>query len=218
MLLATSCRTKLFKLSTDSPNRTYSVSLVEHLNPPGEPYNYMVGLKIFKGGQLIVDVPRFSGGDDFDRRFGDEYSESLWLSENLLRLGSGPKCPVEQCDRILVSNETTKLVVYFMVESRSEMFLILELNPQSTIRLYAQPQTDQGADLSWIGYAGQFDDKTSIPGDGMSFRIRGKYKGVANYCITIRDGAVIVNSADFEGVKFLSGVEKTTPKATDCGE
>lgn len=218
VLLATNCQTKLFSLHTTSPNNTYTVNLIEQINPPGELYNYMVGLTMFKGNQLIVDYPRFSGRDGFDRRFGDEYPESFWLAENLLRLGSNPIYPAEHCDQIFVRNETSKLISYFMVRAKSEMFLILELNPQSAVKLYAQPQADQGADISWIGYAGQFNDNIPISSGGMSFRIPRKYVRAAHYCIKIGDEAVTITSSDFEGIKISSGTEITTPKATDCGK
>src|SRR5262249_48904190 len=71
--------------------------------------------------------------------------------------------------------------------------------PNATIKVNTQPQTDRGADLSWIGYGGQFANGKQIKAGGMNFEIQSKYHSPAHYCVTIRVGEVIIRSKDLEG-------------------
>ncbi len=213
-LLMTCCQNRLFVLSTTSPNHTYTINLVESLYPPGEPYKYMVGLKIFRAGNLIADNSRFSGSDDFDRRFGDEYPEHQWMSENLLRLGR--KTSPSQYDTIVIRNTTNSVITYFTALGKTEMFMLFDIQPDSVIKLNAQPQTDRDRDLSWIAYSGQLAGGKEIPPGGVNFKIHGKYIGPACYCVNIKNGEVLITSSNFEAVKYSSGNEVITPVDITC--
>lgn len=218
-LFAISCQTKPYTLTTTSPNHTYTVQFVERLNPPGHPYdNHVVGFKVFSDGQQIVDEPRFSAGDDFDQRFGAAHPEHIWITDNLLRLGKRPLATQMQYDEVLIRNNATKAVTYLSINTGSDMFLLFDLQPDVTTKLSIQPQTDQEADMSWIGYGGQFADGKQIKASGLNFKIQGKYHSQGHYCVTIKDNEVIVRSSDFEGISFLYGVERRIPIASNCGE
>lgn len=76
--------------------------------------------------------------------------------------------------------------------------LILELKPGSNVTLKAQPQTDEGQDLSYIGCKGRFDDRTSTREEAGNFRVRDKYQGPAQYAIEISEQGVLISSKDFQ--------------------
>lgn len=216
-LFAISCLTRSYAFTTTSPRRTYTVNLTERQSNSGskEPYRYSIGLKVMKQEEVVVDEPRFSGRDEFDRRFGDEYQESEWLSENVLRLGSKQSQTQGTKDIIYVRNGTSQNIAYLMIKGKSELFLTFDLQPNSDLKLYAMPQTDKDADMSWIGYGGQFSDGRNITTGGMNFDIRGKYNNPAYYCVVINQDQVVINSRDFEGIRFAGG-EKRFPKDMNC--
>jgi hypothetical protein len=216
-----SCQPKPYTLTTASPNHTYSVQLVERLNPTDEPsYNHVVGLKIYSGGRLIADDPHFSRGVWPDERFGRELPEHGWVGDNMLRFGKTPLSSQTKYDEVLIHNNTAKIVTYLVINGASEMLLLVDLQPNTTKKVTLQSQTYYEASTSWIGYAGQFAGGGRIESDGLNFRVRGtgKYVPPSLYCITIKDDGVTVRSRDYEGVSYLGGVERVFPIASDCGE
>ncbi len=213
------CQSDLYTLTTISPNHTYTVQLVERLNPTDEPYyRHVVGLKVYSGERLIADDPHFSGGVRSEERFGRELPEHNWISDSVLRFGRTPLSAQTKYDEVLIHNNATKAVTFLAINGGSDMLLLIDLRPNTTTKVALQSQTYYGASTSWIGYAGQFADGRRIEPDGLNFRIRGKYVTPSVYCITIRDDEATVRSRDYEGVSFLGGVEKSFPVASDCSE
>jgi hypothetical protein len=168
----------------------------------------------------MINGDLVSVSDGWELRFGDKYPAQHWVAEDILRLGGAEIIPQAKCDVLNVRNDTATPIAYLIISSRngkpSEKFLVLDLQPQSTITLYAQPQTDQGADMSWIMCQTKFADGREIPAVGMNFAIAGLYKGPAHYCLIVEDGKVVIKSKEFEGVEFSSGNRVTIPKAVDC--
>jgi hypothetical protein len=139
-----------------------------------------------------------------------------WVSESVLRFGEFDTSI--KADEVSVINQTNKIVRYLRVNAGNE-YLLLEIQPQTTTRLFDRPQTDKTADISWIGGFGKFDDGAGVSGWGMNFHIRGKYTSSAHYCVFIRDGGVIVQSKEFEGFgtdESGSTVEKPEAKNPNC--
>jgi hypothetical protein len=195
------------------------VQLVERLKPPDEPfYNHVVSLKVYSGGQLIAEEPRFSGGSDFDQRFGEAHPEHNWVTDNLLRLGKKPLTVKTKYDEILIRNNAAATIAYLMINAGSDLFLLFDLHSNATTKVIMQSQTAQGADSSWMGYAGQFANGKRIKASGLTFDVKDKYRPAARYCITIRDDEVVVRGRDFEGISFQGGIERRIPVASDCSE
>ncbi len=217
-----SCIKIPYKLVTSSPSSTYEVRLGEEIRPEdsGDPWPYKVFLSVSKHGRSVIDRELVYSNDSWDLRFGDICPQHTWVSENVLRLGGEHTLPESSCDVITVRNQTANDITYLMlsgmVRRPGEKFLLLDVPPSSTIKLYAQPQTDKVGDTSGFSCHLQFADGREIPTTGMGFRIRGVYKGPARYCLTIKDNEVIIRSEDFEGVEFVSGNEVRIPKISSC--
>jgi hypothetical protein len=102
-------------------------------------------------------------------------------------------------DELSVVNQTGRVIRYLKVTAWND-FLLLELQPQTTTRLLDGPQTDKGADISWVGGFGQFDDGRNFNNWGRNFTIRDKYKSPSHYCIFIEEDRVVVQSREYEGI------------------
>lgn len=85
---------------------------------------------------------------------------------------------------------------YLKVSSSAETYILLNLQPRTSTVLLTEPQTDIGADYSWVGVECLFSDGSKIGGEE-SFRVRGKYKGSAHYSVTINKQSVAVSSKEF---------------------
>jgi hypothetical protein len=77
-----------------------------------------------------------------DISFELAYSEHAWASENVLRFWRNPHMPEEKdkFDILLISNDTDKTIKYLEVKAR-DMFLVFELQPNSTLRLLSAHQS-----------------------------------------------------------------------------
>ena len=139
----------------------------------------------------------FQGNVLYQQKNGDRKI----TSHNILRLGSKNRLPQAQCDKVFVYNETANIVTYLQFNGAAyEEFLLFDLEPHSSAKVYAQPQTDEMADTSWIGSEGKFDNGSKIFGDG-EFWIYKLYNGTAHYRLTIKDNKIIVTSREFKPPK-----------------
>jgi len=185
---------------TVSPNGIYTVQFQER--PRGWPSmtHYDIYISCFRDGQpLIEDIVLIGPGTFNRKRFRDKYQDVSWESDNILRLGGKDRLPQSQCDVYLISNNTNKVVSYLRVNGKwDERFIVFDLQPQSVIKLYPQPQTDQDADLSWVGAEVRFADGGKAYG-GADFQIRDLYKGPAHYCLSIKEKQILIMSREFEG-------------------
>lgn len=217
-----SCITIPYKRVASSPSRTYEVRLGEEIESEtsGDPWPYKVFLSVSKHGRLTIDKELIYSNDSWDLRFGDICPEYTWVSDNILRLGGKHTLPESSCDVITVRNQTASDITYLMLTGMmrkpGEVFLLLDLQPSSTVKLHAQPQTDKIADMSGLSCHLQFADGREIPTTVMNFYIHEVYKGPARYCLTIKDNEIIIRSEDFEGIKFVSGNEVRIPKVSNC--
>jgi hypothetical protein len=155
-----------FELVTTSPANTYQAQFAER----GQPQNsassgrgrHEVRFTVSKGNIPIVENEPVYEGGVYDDRFSELFPEHGWVSDSLLRFGRKGS-PQAQHDEVLVSNETDRPVTYLWVNAgKYEMYLILELRPQSSVTLRVQPQTDEGMDFSYIGCKGRFRDGRAI--------------------------------------------------------
>ncbi len=208
-----------FNLKTKSPKDTYTVQLKETIKDaaptPSDPYSHKVHFSVSKKEQAVVSGVLYNG-DDFDSQFLKKYPKHTWVSDNILKFGG--ESIASECDEVLVYNASAKAISFLQIfTGRNEMFLLLELQPKSSTKLCTLPQTDQGADLSWIGFGGQLASEQETFNGGVNFNIRGKYTKPARYCVTIKDDDVEVRSQEFEGFKLgASGGEIKVPKSSDC--
>lgn len=223
IVFLTSCfRSTLYDVVTSSPLGTYKVRLYEVNESTGneDPWPYKVFLDVTKLTEKVVSGELVSVSEGWGGRFKGAYPTYSWVSENVLRLGGTDAIPESLCDTVDIHNSTLRTITYIMVSGRKrrpgEKFLVLNLMPNSTVSLKAQPQTDQGADMSWIAGQVKFADGKSIPTTGANFEVSGLYKGPSRYCLVIKDSEVVIRSIDFEGIKFQAGSRVSTPKVADC--
>jgi hypothetical protein len=154
------------------------------------------------------------GGDVNDQRFSQLFPKWDWISNSAIKFGRKDAGPQTWQDELTIANETNRVVTYLNVRvGKDEMFLLLELQPGSVVKLPVQPQTNKNADLSWVWCSGKSEPGTNLPEAGTNFNIRGKYSGPAHYCIEIKDDGASIGSREFEGYKSdISGNGVAIPR------
>jgi hypothetical protein len=145
--------------TTSSPNKTYTVKLTGNKGRGGLIIPSVVGYRVFKDNQIVAKNSWVHSGDWMDISFELAYSEHAWVSENVLRFWRNPHMPEEKnkFDILLISNDTDKTIKYLEVKAR-DMFLVFELQPNSTLRLLSTHQSWSYG--TWIG--GEFEDGRNI--------------------------------------------------------
>ena len=193
------------ELTTTSPNKTYRVHMQDR---EAVGFEHVVHFNVAKNEQPLIENEIFYS--DSSEFIYPELKYS-WAGENVLRFGELDSSV--KPDEVSITNQTDKIVRYLKIDAGNS-YLLLELQPQTTIRLGDRPQTDKRADMSWLGGFGKFVDGRSFSNWGMNFHISGKYTSPAHYCVFIRERDVIVQSKEFEGFGTdKSGEIVEVPKA-----
>ncbi len=200
--------------STLSPQNIYEVKFQERPEKQTdffssqETYSYDVYFFVKKEGHSFIPDTKLSSKKIWSQRLNDAYPSRVWLSNNILRLSGKPLPLQSQCDEISIFNNTDDVTPYIKVSTSTETYILLNLQPHSTTILLAEPQTDIGADYSWVGAECLFNNGSKIGGEE-NFRVKGKYKGSAHYSITINKQAIVVSSKEFiDQMMTVSGDDK----------
>jgi len=196
------------ELISRSPNKTYRIHLQDRKEG-----DHIVRFDATKGDQTLIQNEIF---------FADSHPfiypelKYLWTAENVLRFGEFD--PSVKPDEISIMNNTDRVVRYLKIEAQNT-YLLLDVEPHSTTRLFPSPQTDKQSDISWVEGFGKFADGANVASWGMNFHVRGKYISPAHYCVSILDREVVVQSKEFEGFDTdQSGktVERPTARNPFC--
>lgn len=216
LVLYCNCKHKVSKLTHISPLGRYKIELAEQLEPvkPGE--IAFVVLSVSKGSTLLTVEQRFAYQEDSGVEFFSKYPRGEWVAENILRLIPLTEVPIEFTDIVTVTNKTPSRLEHITINGNAEMFLILELEPNSSVKLLLRPQTDKDRDTSWIGVAGKFLDGPKLEPGGMNFDIHNKYIRQSHYCVSIVQNSVNVTSKEYEGIKHENGIEIRQPRSLSC--
>jgi hypothetical protein len=200
----TSAERPLFHLSTISPNKTYKVMLDEQAVISSDRLftkhgHHEVRFTVTRDGRTILKRESLYSGGTYDDRFLDQFPTSEWLSDSVMRFGQTAN--VGNRDEVVVYNETADSLSYLVVRSgKYEVFLLIDLPPNSVVKLSPEPQTDEHGDSSYISASGKLNRGGLISETGRNFNVHGKYKGPAHYAIHIKDGALQITSEEFEAI------------------
>lgn len=189
------------EITAVSPANTYSVSLREDASDAIN-FDYGMRFTVIKNESPLVENESLYTGSS---PFFNLYPKHAWIDENVLWFGGHDLTPSMRRDEISVINETNSVISYLNVTA-SDRFLLLEVQPHTSTRLLARPQTDQTANGSWISCFGKFADGRNI-NEGRNFSIRGQYVSPAHYCIFVREEGVVIQSREFEGFEIDSAGE-----------
>ena len=199
------------EFTTASPNNTYRVYMKDR---ELENVNHVVRLNVMKNEKQIIENEVFYSGSS--QYLGAE-PKHTWVAENVLRFGSIDTVPSSLPDEVSVVNQTDRLVRFLKVTAGND-FLILEVQPQTTTRLFARPQIDKTSSLSWIGGYVKFDG-SDMSQWGRNFTIEGKVTSPAHYCVIIKEEGVVVQSKEldsYEGVESGKIVQEPVMKDPFC--
>jgi hypothetical protein len=205
-------------LTLTSPNKTYVVHLDEHadryllpIHLDSRRFSSEVRFNAFKGGQSLAQNEMLWDDPSGGARFFDSY-KYRWINDSVLKFGWDESVPQLKNDEVVVSNDTNRPINQLVVNA-NEHFLILDLQPKSSVKLSAYPQSW----LSWVSCKGSFASGKSIPFDGVNFFIRDNRESHVSqhYCISIRDDELLIQSQEIEGYKEENGVKTTIPKCSN---
>lgn len=176
-----------FKLASESPNKTYSVHLEEKCESG---YDYLIGAKIFREGELFAEEPRFAVRTyDDGRPFDSQYRHFDWVAENVFRSGWKQADLAAKDEVVLVRNNSAKVLSEIVVGGYGELFLVVELQPKSSVKLLREHHIDVDANAIWIA-GGQFQDGPRLSGTYQRFK--GGDAANLKFCLEVTDNNVVI--------------------------
>ena len=200
-------------LTTSSPNKTYTVELTGDKGRGGLIISSVVGYRVFKDSKLVAKNWWIHSGDWMDVSFELAYPEHAWISENVLRFWRNPHIPEEKdkFDILLISNDTDKTIKHLEVKAR-DMFLVFDLQPNSTLRLVSTHQSwSYGI---WIG--GEFEDGQNIE-YGSGFTYRDKLNKPLRHCLSVNYDYVKIESPQMDENGYNEDFDKLKiTKSANC--
>jgi hypothetical protein len=208
-------RTNEIRLSTESPQKTYAVTLSGQSGPPDtlqtelKYTQHEVKASASKNGVPVFDNLSMYSGDGYDEGFKALYPDHRWLSDTELEFGQSGNFTQSQQDEIYISNQTQKSISHLYVRAgKSYIFLLFDLQPNSTRKLNAHLEYWERV----IGAKGKFIDGGDIPYTDVGFSSENKNATQAHYCMIIKDTGLQIVSREFDGNK-LNG---PSVSAADC--
>lgn len=194
--------------STTSPNKTYTIELTGDKGRGGILFYSTVRFNALRNGQPIVRDAHAHSGDFMDNSFELTYPEHEWVSDNVVRFWG----PNSASDQLVVSNHSGKAIKFLKLYA-SDMFLIFDLQPNSTLQLSPSHQSW----ATWIASEGEFIDGQPISGNGVNFLLRPGRDDPLRYCISINENGLKIESAQAEGFDENGSPEKpNVPVARNC--
>lgn len=219
MFCCASCSTvSAFQAQTSSPGGTYTVKFMESTeSQQGLMFdNRVVVFSLFKHGRIILENELFTREKVDKPPFAQKYPRQDWRTENVLRLG-GDTLPDSSCDEIVVSNLTAKEITYFdIITFLPERFIIFDLKPNSTVKLYAHPENNMTISDETFIVGGKFSDRHEIKREEVTFKLRKDTVTTAHFCILITDEGVSMTSTEYQGTIYdmtetVESLRKTEP-------
>lgn len=202
------CRRRMLNIDTTSPETRYRIQLTETYTKAiseKDPWPYKVFMKAERNGQVFLSNEILDHYDDWDVGLGQIATDSEWLSDNILRLGSRAIKEDQQYDWIEVRNNSGSTLSYALISGIStipgEKFLLFDLKPSEDIRLKVFAQTDRERDYSWINFMGKVENQhNKVISNGKRFKVQGKYKSPSHYSIIVNDSNVEIKSLEYESI------------------
>jgi len=114
-----------------------------------------------------------------------------------------------------VSNLTAKEITYFdIITFLPERFIIFDLQPNSTVKLYAHPENNVAISDETFIFGGKYADRQEIKRREVTFKLRKDATTTAHFCILITDAGVYMTSTEYEGKRYdlaemVDGLRKT---------
>ena len=150
-------------LSSTSPNQKYTVELTGDKGRGGFLIFSVVKYNILVNGELLTMDRLVHFGDAMDISFELAYPEHAWIDENTLRFWSNRHRREDNLDRLLISNNTDKVIRFLRIKAW-DMFFVFDVQPHSQLKLLFTHRSDGKG----ISVEGEFDDGSLID-YGVSF-------------------------------------------------
>jgi hypothetical protein len=191
-------------LSVKSPSGNYLVELAGDKSRPTFPFmNHQVSFNLYEDGHQTVRDNYVYSGDLFDSDFGEMFPKYKWATDSVLRFGWDLEKSERSPDSLVVSNKSNKTVKYLKISAR-DMIFVFGMKPGSTVTLSAQPD-------SYVVAVGEFENGQKIGYRGVNFLGTRESNSTTQYCISVNDGAVSVESATSAGYTGSNGSNHKNP-------
>jgi hypothetical protein len=203
---------------TTSPGGTYTVRFTEDIeSKQGLMFeNRVIWFSLIKKGTVIMDKELFARDKAYKLpSFIEKYPHQEWKAENILRLGNIPPLPDTMCNEVIVANLTSNAIGYVdVITFQPERFIIFDLQPNSTVKLYSQPEN--ASSLTFLA-GGKFSGGQIMNRIQVDFQLPESQSSVARFCITISNQGISITSSEYEGViydttELWEALRKTTPE------
>ncbi len=176
-----------FQLTSESPNKTYSVYLQEKCESG---YDYWIGATIFERGQLFAEEPRFAVRSyDDGRPFDSQFRYFDWVAENVFRARYNESNSAAKNETVFVSNDSAKVLSEIVVGGYGELLLIVNIQPKSSVTLSRKHHIDVDANAIWVA-GGQFQDGQRLSETYQRFKEN--KEATLKFCIEVTDSNVVI--------------------------
>jgi hypothetical protein len=192
-----------FQIVSSSPQQTYVVTVERKKREYTKEdwTSWKLYLSFVSQGRQVLNEAEVDAGDSSGGPNWAESPQLNWVYENTFRLDDTASLPESESDVLFVRNDSARELSYLSVSGENnELFYILNLAPQASIKLYARPQWKR-ADISGISASGQFINGEKIYGY-QGFKLPYSAKGPGRYCLSVKGNTITIVSRDFEGFEL----------------
>jgi hypothetical protein len=198
-------------LTTSSPNKTYTVEFTGNKRAPNVPFvDHETRFNLFKNGQPLAKYAFVDSYDWFDSDFAEQYPKHQWVSDSVLRFGSNIAESETSPDSVIVSNRTGSSIKYLKINA-ADMLFLFETPPYSKTKITVPRHSTY-----YVAAEGEFIDGKPIPHDGVNFRRDSKSEQALQYCISVEDSGLKIESLSMEGFNGFGNEKRVIAKTENC--
>ncbi|HKW01710.1 MAG TPA: hypothetical protein VJN96_17915 [Vicinamibacterales bacterium] len=177
-----------------SPQHAYTVQLSGRTTRPTPPLEHSVRAKIFKGSTVLVPSEVIHEGDWFDDSYEMRFTGTDWVYDNVLRFKAANCRSSDSSDEVIVANHSPHRIGFLKLAAQ-DVFLILDLEPSTTVTLAAQHTC---GDFGGLSLEGAWADGRPIPWKFADFKLSG---GAPRYEVTLLSEGI-----DFRETRYQSPI------------
>ena len=193
-------------ITIKSPAGTHAIELLGDESTPDFPFiQHYVGFNLYQNGQKTVSNGYIYSGDCLDRYFDEKYRKYHWLNESILQIGWSIRDSESSPDSLIVSNKTDEVVKYLKIDAE-DMIFAFDLKPGESVRIEVPRQT-----VPYVSANGEFVDGRQIERKGVNFILEEKAPPAIDYCLSVVDGSIRIESTTLIGYTGHGGRNHTNP-------
>jgi hypothetical protein len=159
-----------------------------------------VRFSAWRARKTIVNRKLLFTGDLLDDKFLGLYGNPMWSSNSALELGYDDANVEERSSELKITNESSDIVAYVLIESSMRKLVLLEVHPGATVYQRFQVRGWLSCEGSYEGSTERFGTAVSVSGNMAEMTAEHDTKGL--FSIKIRGTRAAIEST---GVSLRAG-------------